>query len=182
MSRPAPPIVSRLAGAGMAALAAAVPVATAYVLYYHAFGEWAVVCWKDLIGPRRSCYIEAPPSSLSAGGGAASVRIEPDDGTGYAVTVAAGSGAVLGKRVILRVDGNAPHERAPDRLDDVVWRGGVADLIVDELRRGRTLSLRFPAAAEGAGEMTIPLAGFADAFAAFHARLSALGAETAPPD
>ena len=152
-----------------------VPVATAYILYHHTFGEWSVVCWRELIRRERSCLIDAPPISLDEEGRNSSLRITPEGEAGITVTVSSRSGTVLGTPVELRVDDNAVHERRPDALDHAVWKEAEAARIVEELRNGRTLSLRFPSPRRTAREVTISLQGFEAALTAFRDQLSEFG-------
>jgi invasion protein IalB len=171
------PLVAALLMAGplLAAPAVAeVSVATAYILYHHTFGDWSVVCWRGLVGPERSCFIDAPPISVDEEGRRSSVRIAAAGKAGLTVTVSSRSGTVLGTPVVLRVDDNPAHERRPDALDHATWGGAEAARIVEELHTGRRLLLRFPAARTVAGEVTISLEGFAAALTAFRDRLSEL--------
>lgn len=143
--------------------AAAVP----YVLYFHTFGDWAVVCWQGLVKGEKSCFLDAPPVAFNPEPLTSGVRIQPA-GKGVMILVSARSGTRFGTKVRLVVDGVNSHEGAPDRLDHVIFEGEEATAIIDELRKGHTLSVELP---EIGRALHLSLIGFEDAYTAFEENL-----------
>lgn len=168
-----------LAGAGLLALAttlAAPAVRAQYVEYYHAFGEWTVICALDEPTSRTTCRLGAPEPSL--GPAAEGVRVdivEPPSGeTALTLHIDVVVDATHG--VSLAVDGNLPHDAALARTGEAGWRGAAARAILDEMARGRVLSIRFirrdPAAVT---ERRFALGGFPAARQTYLQRSAATG-------
>ena len=40
--------------------------AVTYILYYHTFGDWAVVCWRGMVEGEKSCFIDGPPIQFNS--------------------------------------------------------------------------------------------------------------------
>lgn len=159
---------ARLAAA--AALLAFLPgsaAAVAYVLYYHTFGDWAVVCWRSMVDGQQSCYIDAPPVTYNVDPYTSAVRIEPD-GSGVHIVISARSGTRTGTPVRLAVDGQTIYEGSPDSLDHVSFAGAGAAGIVDVFRRGQSLVIELP---ELERKQQLSLAHFDEAFSAFKQNL-----------
>lgn len=156
------------------------PGGAAYILYYHTFGDWSVVCWRGLAAPVKSCFIDAPAISLDEQGRRSALRISAAAGGAVTLTVSARSGTALGTSVIVMIDDNPIHVKFPDRLDHVIWTGAEADAIIEQLWRGRELWLYFPGAPEGTRELRLSLEGFAAALDAFHGNLSRFGISASP--
>ena len=143
--------------------AAAVP----YVLYYHTFGDWAVVCWQGLVAGEKSCFLDAPPVAFNPDPFTSSIRIQPA-GKGVDILVSARSGTRFGTKLRLVVDGVNIHEGMPDRLDHVFFKGAEAAAIIEEFRKGHSLSIELP---EIGRALHLSLIGFEDAYTAFEENL-----------
>jgi invasion protein IalB len=165
------PRLIRNAAGGLFALSLALNPGTAfcvaYVLYYHTFGDWAVVCWRGMVEGEKSCFIDAPPIAFNTDPLTSAVHIEPA-GDGVAIVISARSGTRLGVKVRLIVDGKSNHEGTPDRLDHVNFQGTEAAAIVDEFRKGHTLAVELP---ELKRAIHLSLIGFEDAYTAFQENL-----------
>ncbi len=154
------------AGLWIAALPFAAP-AVPYVLYFHTFGDWAVVCWQGLVAGEKSCFIDAPPVAFNPEPLTSGIRIQPA-ANGVTILVSARSGTRFGTKVRLVVDGATAHEAAPDRLDHVIFEGQEATALVEEFRKGRALSIELP---EIGRALRLSLIEFEDAYTAFEENL-----------
>jgi len=61
----------------------------AYVLFFHAYGDWSVICSKDEGSGRRWCNMSAPPPSLATSGPRTVVMVS-EPAPGVSVDVIAG--------------------------------------------------------------------------------------------
>ena len=141
--------------------------AVPYVLYYHTFGDWAVVCWEGLANGAKSCFMDAPPIAFNAEPETSAIRIQPAPG-GVNITVSARSGTRLGTTVRLVVDGIAAYEGPSDRIDHVSFDGDSARAMVDVFKKGHTLAIELP---ELGRSVNLSLIGFEDAYTAFEENL-----------
>lgn len=141
--------------------------AVAYVLYYHTFGDWSVVCWRGMVQGEKSCYIDAPHVDYNIDPHTSTIRIEPV-GNAVHVVVSARSGTAHGVKVELAVDGHDVEEGVPDRLDHVNFEGANAAALIEKLRRGRVLTIDLPDVEQ---TIRISLADFDKAYAAFEENL-----------
>jgi invasion protein IalB len=150
------------------ALFAAGPVrAVPYVLYYHTFGDWAVVCWEGLAEGTKSCFIDAPPIAFNSEPETSAIRIQPAD-KGINITISARSGTRSGTKVRLVVDGIAAYEGSSDRIDHVSFDGNSATAMVDVFKKGHSLAIELP---ELNRSIHLSLIGFEDAYTAFEENL-----------
>jgi invasion protein IalB len=170
--------------AALLALALGLPVAARavpYVVHYHSFGEWSVVCWYGLVSDEQSCYIDGPAIAFNALPRSSAVRITEHPPGTLTVTVFSRSGTSAGARVSLSVDGRRMAEGDPDQLDRVTWSGEEAKALVEQLRAGKKLHLDLSDVRKRPiGEQDIPLAGFADAFDDYRTELARFTGARAP--
>lgn len=143
--------------------ASAVP----YVLYYHTFGDWAVVCWEGLVKGEKSCFMDAPPVAFNPDPLTSGIRVQPAAG-GVSIMVSARSGTRFGTKVRVVVDSVSTHEGAPDRLDHVTFEGAEAAAMIEEFRKGHTLSIELP---DIGRKLELSLIGFEEAYTAFEENL-----------
>jgi hypothetical protein len=173
----------RLAMTGSMVLALTTGCATAdaqpgYVFYYHAFGDWVVICALDEPTGRKDCRLGAPDPSFAGTADARVDIIDPPDGE--AVIELRIPGAIeTGRPALLKVDGGARHQAALTRTGEAVWRGAEARTILDEMAAGQTVSIGFVRWGERAGaERRFVLTGFAAARQAYRQRLAAIARES----
>ena len=147
---------------------AAPPAVAKFVLYYHAFGDWSVVCSKDEASGRHWCDLSAPPPTITTVGPRTVVKIaEPTPGT-FTVRLTVGGAIAQGQPIFLRVDGNIPHRVQPSRVGEAGWDGSDAAAIIDQFKRGKALVVRSFAAWTGAPrDETLSLDGFNEALSTF---------------
>lgn len=167
-----------LAGIGLGVMAMAAPAAEGqYVEYYHAFGAWTVICALDEPTARTTCRLGAPEPGLGNDDDGVRVDIvEPPSGeTALMLHIDLMVDATEG--VSLAVDGNPPHNAVLTRTGEAGWHGAAAGAILDEMAKGRVLSIRFirrdPAAVV---DRRFALAGFPAARGTYLQRSAATGA------
>ncbi|WP_316975767.1 hypothetical protein [Shumkonia mesophila] len=176
----------RLVMAGGAALALTTGCTTAgaepgYVFYYHAFGDWTVICALDEPTGRKDCRLGAPDPSATGTAAGADVTVDivdaPDGETAVVLRI---RGAVeTGRPALLKADGGARHQAALTRTGEAVWRGAEARTIVDEMVAGQAVSIRFIRQGElKETERRFSLVGFALARQTYRQRLAAIAAES----
>lgn len=156
---------------------AATPAVAAFVLYYHAFGDWSVVCSKDEASGRFWCELSAPPPTITTVGPRTVITVsEPTPGN-FTVRLNVGSTIAQGQPAFLRVDGNIPHRVQPNRVGEAGWDGADAAAIIDQFKRGRALVVRAFAAWTGAPrDETLSLDGFNEALSTYRAKRILYGA------
>ncbi len=144
------------------------PAVAAFVLYYHAFGDWSVVCSKDEASGRHWCDLSAPPPTITTVGPRTVIKVsEPTPGT-FTVRLNVGSAIAQGQPIFLRVDGNIPHRVQPNRVGEAGWSGPDAAAIVEQFKRGKALVVRSFAAWTGAPrDETLSLDGFNEALSTY---------------
>lgn len=170
---------SILAGFGLVvALGMAIHAARAqYVLYYHAFGDWTVICALDEPTARTRCELRAPVPDLGSATDAVRLEvIEPPAGD-TAVLLHVNQAVDATRGLSLAVDGNAPHQTLLTRTGDAGWRGAEAAAILGEMAGGTAVTVRFVRWGDGAvSERRFALTGFPAARQTYLQRSGAAGA------
>ncbi len=147
-----------------------------YILYFHTFGDWSVICWTDEASGRKGCSLNAPPPALEVAERHSQVAVAEPAAGAFTVTIRVRSAIQPGQPAFLRVDGNAAHRAAPDRLGGAGWSGTEAAAIIDELKAGAGMVVRSFAAGTGAArDEFLSLSGFGDALAAYRGNLRTYG-------
>ncbi|HEY4636166.1 MAG TPA: hypothetical protein VIG92_06365 [Rhodospirillales bacterium] len=141
--------------------------AVTYILYYHTFGDWAVVCWRGMVEGEKSCFIDGPPIQFNSDPFTSEVRIEPA-GDAVQLTVSARSGTRTGAKVRLVVDGKTLQEGHSDRIDHVNFAGTDAAALIEAFRNGKVLLVELP---DLKRNLKLSLIGFDDAYTAFEENL-----------
>lgn len=150
--------------------------AVTYILYYHTFGDWAVVCWRGMAAGEQSCFMDAPPIEFNADPYTSEIKIEPV-GKEIEIVVSARSGMRNGTKVRLLVDGKSVGEGVSDQIDHVVFSGADAQAVIRELQAGKRLIIELPDAKR---QLEISLKVFGNAFAAFQENLAYFTSSGAP--
>lgn len=142
--------------------------AVTYILYYHTFGDWAVVCWRGMVAGEQSCFMNAPPIAFNADPFTSEIKIEPA-GKEIELAVSARSGMRIGTKVRLLVDGQSVAESMSDRIDHAVFSGAEAQAILRALQTGKRLVIDLPDAKR---RLEMSLKDFGNAYAAFQENLA----------
>lgn len=153
------------------------PAVAAFVLYYHAFGDWSVVCSKDEASGRHWCDLSAPPPTITTVGPRTVIKVsEPTPGT-FTVTLNVSGTIAQGQPAFLRVDGNIPHRVQPNRVGEAGWSGADAATIIEQFKRGKALVVRSFAAWTGAPrDEILSLDGFNEALSTYREKRITYGA------
>lgn len=172
-----------LAAGGILAASWAMPAAAQYVVYFHTFGDWAVVCARDEPTGQTRCSLSAPsPANRPV---ASAPRLAVD-------VVAPAKGETLvglhidepvdaARPVSLRVDSDSQHTAPVSRVGEASWRGAEAARLVDEMATGHTLVIQFFGSGTPAGTLrTLSVGSFAGALAAYREALARFAAEPSP--
>ncbi len=147
-----------------------------YILYFHTFGGWSVICWTDEISRRNGCSLTAPPPVIDLDGLHPQVTVAEPAAGAFTVTLRARGAIQPGQPAFLRVDGNPVHRTAPDRLGGAVWSGAEAAKVIDELKAGTGMLVRSFAAGSGAArDAFLSLSGFGDALTTYRDNLRTFG-------
>ncbi len=150
------------------ALLPASAAAVTYILYYHTFGDWAVVCWRGMAAGEQSCFMNAPPIAFNTDPFTSDIKIEPV-GKEIELAVSARSGMRTGTKVRLLVDGRSVAESMSDRIDHAIFSGAEAQAILQALQTGRRLVIDLPDAKR---QIEMSLKDFGNAYAAFQENLA----------
>lgn len=148
----------------------------AYVLFFHTYGDWSVICSKDEASGRRWCNMSAPPPSIATSEPRTVVTIsEPTPGN-FSIGLNVGTTTAPEQPAFLRVDGNLSHRVQPNRVGEAGWSGSEAVAIVDQLKRGKAMVVRSFAAWTGAPRDEIfSLDGFNEALSAYREKRRTYG-------
>lgn len=147
---------------------AAVPARGAYILYYHTFGDWTVICTRDEPTGRKDCTLTAPPPSLGSREGSASIEVSERGSEGPTVTI----------RIYHPIDGTAASELWIDskeslpitasRVGEARWRDNEARTLIKRFETGEMLLLNTRAPGVPQPYQTvISLLGFKQALATY---------------
>ncbi len=147
-----------------------------YILYFHTFGDWSVICWTDETSRRNGCSLTGPPPAIDSAGPHSQVTVAEQAAGEFTVTLRVRGAIQQGQPTFLRVDGNPVHQAAPDRLGGARWSGPEAAKIIDELKAGTWMVVRSFAAGSGAArDEFLSLGGFGDALTAYRDNLRTFG-------
>ncbi len=155
---------------------AASPAFSAYVVYYHAFGEWAVTCWGEEANRPPGCSLTAPASSLNAATPRSTLMIsETADGV-FTLSVRAFAAVLQSAPITLKTDGGTAYRGMANRFGEAAWTGKAATGLLDEMNRGRRLSISFISAETESPLLdVISLDGLSEAMTAYRSKLRELG-------
>lgn len=160
--------------AGLLLVAAATEVLAAYVFYFRAYGDWSIVCWRELVddGSKR-CRFSAPSASLDHTTRQNVILVHEYAPEQFQVAIEVRDDVVPDLPVFLRVDGEAVHETRVD-AGLARWIGADATTILSEMMNGGRLVYRVQTAPDGLPHDTqIGLDGFGDALANYRELLRA---------
>ncbi len=142
------------------------------IFFYRQYGQWAVLCRKDLAEERVLCELVFPPPAI--GSALSPITITENAADDFRITLDIRQNDMPGQPVFLRVDGYPVHEAVPSR-HRVVWRGAEARAILGEMSHGRQMVVRIQTQPDGLPyDMRIDLAPFARALAEYRGQIRLL--------
>jgi len=181
-------ILRRALGASVLILVASGPFSEAagYVIYFHTFGDWSVICSKDEPTSRKSCSLSAPPPAIDLSAARSQITVAERGKDSVTINVRIGGVVVPGLPCYLRIDDNPAHQSQPNRFGETAWTGAEAVAIRDQMVRGRRMVLRsFPVGTTPSDngkprDELISLNGFEEALQTYRANLRTYGVTGAP--
>lgn len=120
---------------------AAMPARGAYILYYHAFGDWTVICTRDEPTGRKDCTLTAPPPSLRSKERSASIEVSERGPESPTVTIRIYhpiDGAAVSE---LWIDSKESHPIPTSRVGEARWRDDAARKLIARFETGDMLVL-----------------------------------------
>ena len=142
------------------------------IFFYRQYGQWAVLCRKDLAEERVLCELVFPPPAM--GSALSPITISEPAADDFRITLDIRQNDVPDQPVFLRVDDYPLHEAVPAR-HRIVWQGNEARAILGEMSHGQLLLVRIQTLPDGLPyDMRIPLTRFAQALAAYRGQIRLL--------
>ncbi len=152
-----------------------------YVIYFHTFGDWTVVCSKDEPTNRKSCTLSAPPPAIDLSNKRSNLTVAEHSNGTVTVFIRVGGKVEIGQPVYLRIDENPFHEARPNRFGETGWTGEAAIAIRGQLENGERMVLRsFPAGTGKPRDEVLSLGGFAEALKTYRTNLRTYGVLGSP--
>ncbi len=138
-----------------------------FVLFHKTFGDWVVLCWREMAGPEKTCTLSAPRPSLAYKTPPNVVQVHEYEPDAFQIVI-----SIRG-----RVDRELPASLRVDRFEfrtarvegNVArWFGEEAVELLVEMRAGARLAYRVQTAPDGLPRDTnVSLAGFTQALATY---------------
>ena len=141
--------------------------AVGFVFFHQVRGDWAVLCWRDMVSQQKTCRLNAPPANLTLGTRRNELIVHEYAPDAFQVAIRVHDPADARFPLFLRVDGYGVHE-APIEAGLARWHGAQARNLLAEMRVGGRLTYRVhtqPAALPS--DTRISLAGFAQSLATY---------------
>ena len=144
-----------------------VAVAAGFVFFHQVRGDWAVLCWRDMVSQQKTCRLNAPPANMILGTRRNELIVHEYAADTFQVAIELHDPFDARFPLFLRIDQFAVHE-APIEAGLARWSGPAARDILAEMRSGRQLLYRIHTAPEGLPRDTrIALEGFADSLVTY---------------
>ena len=159
---------------GLLLIAAATETLAAYVFYFRSYGDWSIVCWRELVddGSKR-CRFSAPSASLDHTTRQNVILVHEYAPERFQIAIEVRDDVVADLPAFLRVDGQGVHETNVD-AGLARWIGDDAMAILTEMIAGNRLVYRVQTAPDGLPHDTrIALDGFGDALNTYRELLRA---------
>ena len=152
--------VGLLVGTGVA-------VAVGFVFFHQVRGDWAVLCWRDMVSQQKTCRLNAPPANMTLGTRRNELIVHEYAADTFQLAIEVRDPFDARFPLFLRIDQFAIHE-APIEAGIARWSGSAARGILAEMRVGRQILYRIHTAPEGMPRDTfISLEGFADSLVTY---------------
>jgi len=138
-----------------------------FVLYHKTFGDWSVLCWREMAGTKKACTLSAPQPSLAYKTPPNVVQVDEYQPDAFQIVISIRDRADPELPASLRVDRfelrTARIERGYAR-----WFGEEAVELLVQMRAGKRLAYRVQTAPDGLPrDMNVSLSGFSQALAAY---------------
>lgn len=160
--RPGIAAVALAAVIGLSAPSSLAAAPVGYVYYFRSFGDWTVICGRDDSAHRDNCTLTAPTPEMH--GAESQIEIGEGGAGDVAVTVRVRNTLMPEAPFYLRVDAKPPHQTTPNRFGEGGWSGKEAQAIVDELKTGQRVVVRwFVGPPPSPRDEFLSLNGFGDA-------------------
>ncbi len=142
------------------------------IFFYRQYGQWAVLCRKDLAEERVLCELVFPPPAI--GSALSPITITENTANDFRLTLDIRQNDMPDQPVFLRVDDYPVHEAVPSR-HRIIWQGTEARAILGEMSHGRQMVVRIQTQPDGLPyDMRIDLTPFARALAEYRGQIRLL--------
>ncbi len=138
-----------------------------FVLYHKTFGDWSVLCWREMAGREKTCTLSAPRASLAYKTPPNVVQVHEYEPDAFQIVIS----------IRDRVDPELPAYMRIDRFEFRTariegslarWYGEEAVELLIQMRAGKRLAYRIQTAPDGLPrDMNVSLAGFSQALATY---------------
>ncbi len=141
--------------------------AAGFVIFHQVRGDWAVLCWRDMVSQQKTCRLNAPPANMTLGTRRNVLIVHEYAVDTFQVAIEVNDPADGRFPLFLRIDQYGVHE-APIEAGLARWSGTAARAILAEMRVGGRLLYRIHTVPEGLPRDTyISLEGFADSLVTY---------------
>ena len=143
--------------------AVATEALAAYVFYFRSYGDWSIVCWRELVddGSKR-CRFSAPGASLDHTTRQNVILVHEYAPERFQIAIEVRDDVLPDLPAFLRVDGQVVYETPVDG-GLARWTGADAMAILNQMMAGERLVYRVQTAPDGLPHDTrIGLDGFSD--------------------
>jgi hypothetical protein len=138
-----------------------------FVLFHKTFGDWVVLCWREMAGSKKTCTLSAPRPSLAYKIPPNVVQVHEYRADAFQIAISIRDRADPELPASLRVD---RFEFRTARIEQGLarWFGEEAVELLVQMRAGKRLAYRIQTAPDGLPrDMNVSLAGFAEALATY---------------
>jgi hypothetical protein len=150
-----------------AVLALSASAVAGWVFYHHQYGDWTVLCWRDLGTNASTCTLSAPPPTMSGTAPVNVIQVHEYAPGSFQVALTIRDLVKANLPAYLRVDEQTIRE-APVRDGLARWYGDDALEILVEMGAGKRLVYRVQTAPDGLPrDVHVGLDQFRDALARY---------------
>lgn len=138
-----------------------------FVLFHKTFGDWVVLCWREMAGSKKTCTLSAPRPSLAYKTPPNIVQVHEYRADAFQIVISIRDLADPALPASLRVD-RFEFRTAPIESGIARWYGEEAVELLVQMRAGKRLAYRVQTAPDGLPrDMNVSLAGFAQALTTY---------------
>ncbi len=138
-----------------------------FVLFHKTFGDWVVLCWREMAGQEKNCTLSAPQPSLAYKTPPNVVQVHEYRPDAFQIVISIRDRTDPELPASLRVD---RFEFRTARVEHGLarWFGEEAVELLVQMRAGKRLAYRVQTAPDGLPrDMNVSLAGFTQALATY---------------
>lgn len=125
-----------------------VKAAAGWVFYYQQFGDWTVLCWRDIGTNANTCTLSAPPPTMTGAAPPNVIQVHEYAPGAFQVAITIRDIVKPNLPAYLRVDERTIRE-APVRDGLARWYGEEATAMLVEMGAGKRLVYRVQTAPDG---------------------------------